>query len=331
MVKFFFHQIRGVLSILIYFFNTVFWAIPIFIFAILKALIPIESFNKVSNVLLNWFANNWVGINGLTQKIFCNIRWQVYGIDELKTDEWYLVVSNHQTWVDILVLQNIFYRKVPFLKFFLKKGLFWVPIIGQAWWALDFPFMKRYSRAFLEKNPHLKGKDLEITRKACAKFKTIPVSVMNFLEGTRFTKQKHSRQKSPFKNLLKPKAGGIAFVLGAMGDHLNSFLDVTIAYPEGPRSFWDFVCGKVTDIRVNVRSLPITPELLGDYFEDSEFRAAFQKWVNALWEQKDRCIDDLLSIRAPANGTVKRPTPLYPEPMPVLDTEMLPKKPPAAA
>jgi 1-acyl-sn-glycerol-3-phosphate acyltransferase len=321
------HQIRGVISFLIYLFNTIFWSIPIFVFALLKAVIPMKSFNKFSNFLLNWCANNWVGTNGMTQRIFCNVRWQVYGIDQLKTDEWYLVVANHQTWVDILVLQNIFYRKIPFLKFFLKKELIWVPIIGQVWWALDFPFMKRYSRAFLKKNPHLKGKDLDITRKACAKFKTIPVSVMNFAEGTRFNKQKHDRQKSPYKNLLTPKAGGLAFVLGAMGTHLNSFLDVTIAYPEGPRSFWNFLCGRVTDIRVNVRSLPITPELLGDYFEDKEFRAAFQKWVNTLWEQKDRCIDDLLAIPEPGTDPLKQPAPLFLEPMPVLETTILPEKP----
>ena len=330
MIKKLLSHVRGVISILMYTINTLFWAFPILLFALLKAVAPIKPFRKLCNVLLNWFANNWVGVNGITQRIMCNIRWQVYGLDHLRNDDWYLVVANHQTWVDILVLQNIFYRKIPFLKFFLKKELFLFPIMGQAWWALDFPFMKRYSKSVLKKKPHLKGKDLEITQKACRKFKTIPVSVMNFVEGTRFTKKKHRQQHSPHKNLLNPKAGGIAFVLAAMGKHLNSFLDVTIAYPEETISFWDFLCGKVTDIRVNVRSLPITPELLGDYFKDKSFQTAFQKWVNDLWEQKDRCIEDLLTIPAPRTGAVRQPTPLFLEPMPVLEMVMLPKKQPAA-
>ncbi len=65
------------------------------------------------------------------------------GVDSLHQRGWYLVSSNHQSWVDILVLQRIFHGRIPFLKFFLKQELIWVPVIGLAWWALDFPFMKR--------------------------------------------------------------------------------------------------------------------------------------------------------------------------------------------
>jgi 1-acyl-sn-glycerol-3-phosphate acyltransferase len=166
--------------------------------------------------------------------------------------------------------------------------------MGLAWWALDFPFMKRYSPRFLKKNPHLKGKDVEITRKACEKFKIKPISIMNFLEGTRFTPVKHDRQKSPFTHLLKPKAGGIAFVLGAMGDCLNSLLNITIAYPQGIGSFWDFLCGRVTEIRVHIEKMAIPRHILGDYEQDPEFRKFFQNWVNDLWTRKDVTLAGLL-------------------------------------
>ncbi|MEE4357016.1 MAG: acyltransferase [Desulfococcaceae bacterium] len=298
MCKNVFFHLRGIVSILIYFINTVFWVIPIYIAAIAKLLIPQKTFRKYCDIVLNTSAGNWVWVNNMTQRIFCNIRLHVSGTESLRPEGWYLVVSNHQSWTDILVLQRIFHGKIPFLKFFLKQQLFWFPIIGQAWWALDFPFMKRYSSAFIKKNPHLKGRDLETTRKACEKFKSIPVSVMNFAEGTRFTRQKHERQKSPFTHLLKPKAGGMAFTLAAMGEHLHSFIDVTIAYP-GEKSFWDFLCGRVRDIRVQVRTLPITREMLGDYFNDSDFRLAFQNWVNALWQQKDACIQEMISAPEP--------------------------------
>ncbi len=308
-----FTNLRGTLSFSLYVLNTLFWAVPICFTALLKYCIPIKLLKKYFDIVLNGCANNWIWTNKLNQRVFCNIRWHVFGLEALKNNDWYLVVSNHQTWVDILVLQTIFYHKIPFLKFFLKKELFKVPVIGQAWWALDFPFMERYSRKFLEKNPHLKGRDLEITKKACEKFKTIPVSVMNFVEGTRFTKKKHQKQGSTFRNLLKPKAGGIAFVLNAMGEHLNSFVNVTIAYPQGPKSFWDFMCGRVTEIRVLVETIPITPEMLGNYFENDEFRNTFQEWVNNLWTEKDKCIEQLLAAPVPDPSTITATVPGFPK------------------
>ncbi|GBC59393.1 acyltransferase [Desulfonema ishimotonii] len=312
-------QLRGALSFLIYLVNTIFWVPQICLAAIVKFLIPLKPFRKLCDRFLNRWANNWIWINNLTTRTFCNIRWHVFGLESLKPDDWYMVVANHQSWVDILVLQKIFYRKIPFLKFFLKKELFWVPIIGLAWWALDFPFMKRYSSQFIKKNPHLKGRDLEVTRKACEKFKTIPVSVMNFAEGTRFTGKKHAKQDSPYVNLLKPKAGGMAFALNAMGGYLSHIVDVTIAYPGGAKTFWDYLCGNVTDIRVQVRTLPVTPEMLGNYFEDEQFRQAFQNWVNNLWTQKDQCITELLAAPQPSAETVSSVLPRFHAPFPVTE------------
>ena len=179
-----------------------------------------------------------------------------------------------------------------------------MPILGLTWWALDFPFMRRYSKSFIAKNPHLKGKDMETTRKACEKFRNKPVSIMNFVEGTRFTKAKHDRQNSPFEHLLKPKAGGIAFVLSAMGDQLHKLIDVTIDYPNGVPSFWDFVSGKVRDIRVNIDVMPIK-EIMDNgvfndsYFDDPQVRARFQTWLNERWHAKDQRLASLNATQKP--------------------------------
>ena len=206
-----------------------------------------------------------------------------------------MLVANHQSWVDILVLQRVFHKKIPFIKFFLKKELIWVPFLGLAWWALDFPFMKRYSRAYLKKNPHRMGKDLEITRKACEKFKQIPIAIMTFVEGTRLNRDKHRRQNSPYKHLLRPKAGGLAFTLATMGDQLDRLLDVTIVYPQGRKRLWDFACGRIKEIKVRVRSIPLDQAVQGDYLSDREFQRRFQKWLNGLWMEKDARIEYLLS------------------------------------
>jgi 1-acyl-sn-glycerol-3-phosphate acyltransferase len=286
-------KVVGGFSFLLYILNTIFWNGPLFTIAFLKFIIPEENWRRLCTKLLNEIACYWIAVNNWNAGLKRSIRWDVQGVEGLKQDDWYLVISNHQTWVDILVLQKIFHRKIPFLKFFLKKELIWVPILGLAWWALDFPFMKRYSDAFLQKHPHLKGKDMETTRKACEKFKTMPIAVMNFVEGTRFTAERHDKQQSPFTNLLKPKAGGTAFVLSAMGSCINSILNVTIAYPLGDKSFWDFLCGRVKEIIVRVEVLPLKKELIGDYTEDPEFRARFQEWVNNLWAEKDQKLTEL--------------------------------------
>lgn len=280
--------IKGALAFLLMATNTVLCVLPLLLITLFKLILPLAFWQRWTSVVLIVIAETWIANNNailaLTQKLELDVR----GLDGLHYHGWYFVTSNHQSWSDILILQKIFNRKIPFLKFFLKQELIWVPLMGAAWWALDFPFMKRHSKEFLEKHPELKGKDLETTRKACEKFRELPVSVMNFLEGTRYTKQKHDQQQSPYNYLLKPKSGGIAFVLSAMGGQLRSLLDVTIVYHDKANGFWDLMCGRVRRISVRVVERSIPAEFAqGDYEEDAEFRARFQFWVNEIWQEKD--------------------------------------------
>jgi 1-acyl-sn-glycerol-3-phosphate acyltransferase len=285
------YHLMGVISMILLYINTIFWFTFLIPVSLLKLIIPISPWRKFCGLVLNGIAVSWISVNNVNIRLTKRTKWDVRGMEGLSLDQWYLVISNHQTWVDIVVLQKVFNRKIPFLKFFLKKELIWVPVLGIAWWALDYPFMKRYSPAFIKKNPHLKGKDIEITRKACKKFKGIPVSIMNFVEGTRFTEEKRAKQASPFRHLLKPKAGGVGFVLSTMGEQLSCILNVTITYPGGDTGFWSFLCGRIREIRVEVEKIPITPELLGDYIEDKEFQVRFQEWLNVIWTAKDAKID----------------------------------------
>jgi 1-acyl-sn-glycerol-3-phosphate acyltransferase len=161
-------------------------------------------------------------------------------------------------------------------------------------WALGFPFMKRYTKAYLEKHPERKGKDLETTRRICARFRHQPTGIFNFVEGTRFTPAKHAQQQSPFRYLLKPKAGGIAFVLDAMGEQLTSIVNVTIHYPEGRPGYWDLLCGQVHEIVAHFEEVAIPAEFIGkSYDQDLEYRQAFQRWINELWVEKDALLEQL--------------------------------------
>ena len=94
---------------------------------------------------------------------------------------------------------------------------------------------------------------------------------------------------------MNPKAGGIAFVLGSMGEQIHRILDVTIVYPDGIIDFWAFLCGKIEKIKVRVRSLPVSADLLGDYTNDEQFRAGLQRWLNNMWAEKSRSIEEMMT------------------------------------
>ncbi|MGC1549312.1 MAG: acyltransferase [Rhodanobacter sp.] len=270
--------------------NVVLHVLVLFALTLVKLVVPIRAIRAVCSHGLIAVAESWIGFNNRLFDGFTRIRWQLDGFEGLHYNGNYLVLCNHQSWVDIPVLQKVFNRRIPFLRFFLKSQLIWVPLLGPAWWALDFPFMKRYSRETLAKHPELQGKDMEATRRACEKFRHMPVSVMNFTEGTRFTPAKHAAQNSPYQHLLRPKAGGVAFVLDAMGEALHAMLDVTIVYPNGPCNMMDLIAGRIREIHVHVRELPIDASLHGDYEKDVAFRGQFQAWMNGLWESKDERI-----------------------------------------
>jgi 1-acyl-sn-glycerol-3-phosphate acyltransferase len=283
--------VRGVIALLLLAINTVFWCALLFVCALVKLTLPLQTVRLRIDPLLNGIATCWVACNSGWMALTQHTAWDVTGIADLRYQGWYLVNCNHQSWADIFVLQHLLNRRIPMLKFFLKQQLIYVPVIGLAWWALDFPFMKRHGKAALRDHPELRTQDAEATRRACRKFALVPTSVMNFAEGTRFTPRKHQAQASPYRHLLKPKAGALALALNAMGERFNSLVDATIVYPAGAPSFWQFLCGRVPRVIVRVRQLPIPREFCtGDYTEDPAFRARFQQWLSELWEEKDRQI-----------------------------------------
>jgi 1-acyl-sn-glycerol-3-phosphate acyltransferase len=281
--------LTGLSVIFLLLFNTLILIGPLLLIALGKFVLPGKALKTASSRGVMWVAETWAEINKLIFAALLPVRWDIRGSADLRPSTSYLVISNHQSWVDIPALVQAFNRKTPYFKFFLKQELIWVPFLGLAFWALDYPFMKRYSKAFLAKHPHMQGKDLEITKQACEKFKDLPVTVVNYLEGTRFTPAKQAQQGSPFQYLLKPKAGGVAFVLAALGEQLDKVLDVTLVYP-GARipGFWALISGQVDKVIVDIQTRELDPALWqGDYENDPNFRQFVQNWVNTLWEDKD--------------------------------------------
>ena len=296
------HALRGALTGLTLGLNTLVIALSLVPPALLKLLVPLPAVRRAADHALTGLASAWVAINnGWIAAVQPGARWDVQGVDSLNPRGWYLVASNHQSWVDILVLQRIFHGHIPFLKFFLKRELIWVPVIGLAWWALDFPFMSRgKSRGALRK-------DLEATRLACEKFKRIPTSVMNFVEGTRATPAKREQEKSPYRHLLRPKIGGLSVALATMGEQFEALLDVTLVYPQGTPTFWDLLCGRLQAVTVRVQRREIPKDLLG--MEQAGERARLVRlgrWVEQQWQEKDRQIDELMKAPPPTASAPAR-------------------------
>ena len=287
--------LKGIIAVTLLSLNTLLLVPALMVVSLFRFLLPITSWQHDCTRFAIRIAELWMTLNSGWMRLTQKLDWHVEGVDQLDMQHWYLVTSNHQSWADIFILQHLLNRKIPMMKFFLKQQLIWVPVIGLAWWALDFPFMKRYSKQYLEKHPDKRGTDLKSTRHACEKFKHAPVTIFNFLEGTRFTAEKHQNQNSPYRHLLKPRAGGLAFVLGAMDSKLNCLVDITIAYPDKHQpSTWDFLSGQVDHAIIQIAQREIPQAFFNkNYAEDDDFRFAFQKWISNLWEEKDRRLEHL--------------------------------------
>lgn len=292
---------RGAGALLVISVSTIVLTLLACVLAVFKLLAPEGAVREWFRRILARIAELWIGINNTMLGRYRQPVWDIELPAGLSRQGCYLVNCNHQSWVDILVLQRCFNRRLPLLRFFLKSELFWVPFLGVAWWALDFPYMRRYSKAELERRPELRGRDLENARRACEKFRNIPVAMMNFPEGTRFSPEKRDRYNSPYRNLLVPRLGGMGQVLYALGSELDALIDVTIVYPgrstgQPAPTFWQLLSGQLLRITVRAEWVEIPASLRGrDFRRDESFRKELEEWMQELWSRKDRLIQTLES------------------------------------
>jgi 1-acyl-sn-glycerol-3-phosphate acyltransferase len=287
---------RGTIFLLLYLVNILFFAILIYALAIITYIVPWKPWRKFGTRLLHQMPIPWTVVNKAITSLNSIGKWDVQKSTHLNPNGWYMVIANHVSAIDILVLYHFFNRKIPVLKFFMKKELLWtLPLGGLACYITGYPFMQRYTREDIRKNPALKGKDIETAKKACQRFKSEPTALINFPEGTRCTAAKQRRQNSPFQHLLKPKAGGTAVVINEWRQNLTGIIDVTIAYKPHRLKFWDFLCGDFQKIILRYDVIQLTDEkLFGDYFVDREYRSRFQQWMNNRWTEKDKLISELV-------------------------------------
>ena len=281
-------MIRAATTIVLLAFNTLFWGAAVTLLGLVKLITPTRELRRRVRLALSEMGDRWAAGNNRIFDSTLTTKWEISGTGELRPEDHYLIVSNHVSWTDIFVLFRAFHRRVAFPRFFMKQELMWFPIVGQACWAMDFPFMRRYTPEFLEKHPEKRGKDLETTKITCRRYRRIPLAILNFLEGTRYTKAKHAQQQSPYRHLLRPRVGGVAFVLASLAEQLDGFVDTTIAYPRAEVTLWDFLSNRIDRIVVDVRLLPIPDEFRTDAIaERGPARDHFRTWIETIWREKD--------------------------------------------
>lgn len=283
-----------VINVLLVLLNTAVNSLIICLIAIIKLFLPTAKMKIWATRAADKSMWLWATVNTGILALSNRVEWEIEGLDELKKDGWYLMISNHLSWTDIVVLCSVFKDRIPMPKFFLKQQLLYVPFVGMACWALDMPFMRRYTREYLLRHPEKRGQDLETTRRSCSKFKYNPTTVVNYVEGTRFTPEKRRQTRSSYQHLLQPKTGGIAYTLAAMGEQFENIIDVTLAYPDNlDKPFRDMLMGRMQRIVVKVKILPMDEQVTGDYFNDKQYKRQFNQWLNTVWEEKDATLKDI--------------------------------------
>lgn len=285
-IKYSYYALFSITALLI---NSAIVFLPLFFFSTVKLLIPIKSIRYHCTTVVQALASFWVSFAIMITEQFSPTEIEFEQNAELSKKSTYLVISNHKSWLDTLILMLAFHKKIPFPKFFMKFQIFFIPLIGVACWALEFPAMKRYSKEYISKHPGKKGKDIEMTQQYCQNLSDRPTTIVNFVEGTRYTKEKAI--KSEYNHLLSPKAGGIAVILKSISDKMVGVLNTTIVYDNPNQSLWDFMIRKTKTIKVKVDFIPISEVPLGDYFNNPKDKKAFQEWLNNLWLNKDKYID----------------------------------------
>ena len=252
--------------------------------------------DTVINVTNLWINSN----NSLIDNMLPRKDWRISLPDDVHTNGKYLLMSNHQSWVDTSIVQYISENRLPLTRFFTKFELIFIPVIGQAFYFLDFPMMRRHSKEAVAKNPALQGKDIEEAKRACALLKDKPFTLLNYLEGTRFTKEKHDKQKSPYQHLLKPRAGGLSLAINALGENIDGILDMTIVYPDGVPTYSDLWKGNIKRLGVDVRYLHMPDNLFssiqdGSYENNEDIKSQVFDWIDQVWQQKDQRISEMLA------------------------------------
>ena len=292
----FFYGIWGFLSFIFIAINLSFWIIPVVVFALIKLAAPINAIKFLAYRIMIWIYGMAVKTDGvLLFKILKN-KIELRNPQALSTNQNYLILSNHRSWADILILQSLLNKRTPPIQFIVKRELIFMPLIGLICWAYEYPFVRRKSLKSREIKAKKTMGDMNIIRTKIDKIAASGHSIINFVEGTRFHMLKSEKQNLRFKHLLNPHTGGLFYILKNYGEKLDAILDFTIVYGCKSPIFWKFLSGRCRRIIVDLQKIQIKD--LFKSLDSDENRIHFtvvSKWLDDLWSEKDVKMEQILN------------------------------------
>lgn len=214
--------------------------------------------------------------------------------DRLDPRGTYLILANHQSWIDIMMVMVVLGKGTTLPRFFMKWELVYMPVINICAWVLDFPIMRRYTQEDIKDRPELKNRDFDYAHEVLSRNPERQCVVVNYAEGTRFTPEKHRKNRSPYKHLLKPKVGGPQLALDCLRGRLDGIIDITLAYPGAKVSVWRLMAGRVPKVMIHVERIEL-PDGLDKPPETLAELKAFRGWMNSIWAKKDARIDQMIN------------------------------------
>ena len=152
----------------------------------------------------------------------CFINYKIKGLNKIENEKNYIIISNHQSAIDVIVTFALF--PMP-LSFFTKKELFYIPLFG---WAMYLAGMVKVDR-------HNKKKSKKCVEDAIEKYHNTMLSFLIYPEGTR----------TSYEKLNEFKKGGFIFSIKAKGE----VVPLTLIYEKN----------KFSNIRRNVTLLVDSP------------------------------------------------------------------------
>ena len=254
--------------------NLLVWIVPLVLLGFVKFVVP--PIARSVDPLMDGIYRIAVRLDDFWLKRVLGIEWP-HPVSGLQRSSSALVISNHVSWSDILLIQSVLVPHGPLVKFLAKRELVWVPIFGVIFWAFDFPMLRRRTRPG-EDEQERRARDQAALVSACEVLRDRPAALVNFAEGTRFDEAKRIDSQSPFEHLLDPRVGGLHTLREAVGDQVETVIDLTLIYPR-ESSFWEFLSGAVDKVEVEAELIP-TSSLPAT-------REALREWLSARWALKD--------------------------------------------
>ncbi len=269
--------------------NIAFWVLPLLLLAVVKWTLPHPAVRALIYRLMEGVYHKCVAGNSWVLDHLSGCQLDINDLD-LDPKRSYLVVSNHVSWADILILHKIFNYRIPMLKTVVKHQLLYLPIIGLVVWGFEYPMMRRYSKDFLDKHPEKKGEDRERLRKSIRGFKETPTCLLNFAEGTRITPAKQHKDSGEYRYLLRPKSGGLSFMMEAVEGYVEDLVDVTIVYESATMNFWDFISGRNPKATIRLKHHPVLDIVTMGDNPQAPIHEKVRLWLSQIWHEKDEFI-----------------------------------------